>query len=86
MDKNIGRGSGKGVFVVCEGTFMFANASLSYYNPDSSIIENSVFYRANKFKLGDVAQSMVIRDSLGFIVVNNSARVDVISTSIRMNG
>jgi DNA-binding beta-propeller fold protein YncE len=58
---------------------MFSNSSLSYYNPVTREIENKVFYRANSFELGDVAQSMQIHDSLGFIVVNNSARVDVIN-------
>lgn len=63
---------GKGLFVTNEGNFQYGNASLSYYNPEIKQVENEVFYRANAMKLGDVAQSMIIRDNIGWIVVNNS--------------
>lgn len=63
---------GSGLFIVCEGNFQYGNATLSYFTPGGSKVENEVFLRANGFKLGDVAQSMAIHGSKGWIVVNNS--------------
>ena len=64
--------SGEGLFITCEGNFQYGNATLSYYDPENKHVENEVFYRANAMKLGDVAQSMTIRNGVGWIVVNNS--------------
>ena len=58
--------SGEGLFICNEGNFQYGNATLSYYDPESKKVENEVFYRANAMKLGDVAQSMIIRDSVGW--------------------
>ena len=61
-----------GVFITNEGNFTYGGATLSYYDPTFKSIENEVFYRANAMKLGDVAQSMVVRNGIGWVVVNNS--------------
>ena len=61
-----------GLFITNEGNFQYGNASLSFYDPAARTIENEVFYRANGMKLGDVAQSLIVHNGVGWVVVNNS--------------
>ena len=72
--------SPSGLFIMNEGNFQYGNATLSYYDPATKEVENELFYRANAMRLGDVAQSMTIRNGVGWLVVNNSHVVFAIDT------
>ena len=70
-DKNIA----KGLFILNEGTFTYANSSLTFYDPEADTVENNLFYKVNLAPLGDVANSMAIDENGMYIVVNNSKYV-----------
>lgn len=63
---------GKGVFVLNEGTYMYANSSLTFYDPVADTVTNNLFYRVNGSPVGDVGQSLTLMDDQLYIVVNNS--------------
>lgn len=67
-----------GIYIINEGNFNFGTADVSVYNQGTNTVTNEVFATANNYPLGDVAQSMYVKDSTGYIVVNNSAKIEVV--------
>jgi len=68
------------IYILNEGSFQRGNASLSLYLPDSNEVFNDVFETAAGRALGDVGNSMTLHDGRLWIVVNNSNRIEVLTT------
>ena len=69
----------KGYFIVNEGGWGKGNTSLSFFDRETGIVTNDVFEKANDIPLGDQSQSMSIHNDEGFIVVQNSEKIEVIN-------
>lgn len=67
--------TGKGVLILCEGNYNSGNASLSYYDTETHKVENGIFQRANDRKLGDTGQSIILKDGVAYIAMENSGIV-----------
>jgi DNA-binding beta-propeller fold protein YncE len=68
-------------FIVCEGNYGSHNATLSILDSvEADTTFNNVFETVNRRKLGDHAHGMLVADSLGFIAVTGSDRIELINT------
>ncbi len=72
---------GTGLFIVNEGNYTHGNASLSFYNSTEDKMYNNVFYQENDRPLGDVTQSLSLDGEQLFVIVNNSAVIEVLRLS-----
>lgn len=70
-----------GFFIVNEGGFGNGNASLSFYDRKEDKLTNNVFAEKNGRPLGDQAQSMTVFEGKGYIVVQNSGKIEVIDAT-----
>lgn len=67
--------NGTRVVVLCEGNYLWNNASMDVYLPDSQKVYNNVFEGANQTDLGDVLQSALVLNGKLNLVVNNSGKI-----------
>jgi len=68
-----------GVFIVNEGAFQGNNGSITHFDKKSATATPHLFQSANEMRsLGDVVQSFSVIADMGFIVVNNSQKVEVV--------
>lgn len=72
---------GQGMFIAAEGNFQFGNASVYYWKPGDTVASGDLFLPANQRPLGDICQSITINGNRGYVVVNNSGKVEVVDLS-----
>jgi DNA-binding beta-propeller fold protein YncE len=68
----------EGILISNEGNFQWGNASVSFYDTENDILIESVFQEVNNRPLGDVLQSITIEGDYAYLVLNNSARIEVV--------
>jgi DNA-binding beta-propeller fold protein YncE len=68
-----------GLFILNEGNFQFSNATLDYYDFETQKLSTNAFETTNNRKLGDVLQSMTRYGDKGYLVVNNSQKIEVVN-------
>ncbi len=67
-----------GAFVCNQGNFGLGNATLTYIDTESNLVQNA-YQTVNGEALGDTAQSIYFYGDFGYIVVNNSHKVIVVN-------
>jgi hypothetical protein len=68
----------EGYFIVNEGGFGNNNTSISFYDRSANTVTNDVFAKKNGRPLGDQAQSITVFNGKAYIVVQHSAKIEVI--------
>jgi len=68
-------------FILCEGNFQQSNASLWGINEDLDSLSGPIYWDSEN-PLGDVGQSLAVKDGRLFIVMNNSHSLEIMDASL----
>jgi len=71
--------SGPGYFILNEGNYLAGNGSVSFYSSETNEIHNDLFTAQNGRALGDIPSFLAVDGDKGFIIVNNSGTIEVVS-------
>jgi YVTN family beta-propeller protein len=71
----------EGFFIVNEGGFPNDNSSISYFDLKTKSVVNDIFSANNQRSLGVQAQSMTVHENKGYIIVQGSAKIEVIDAN-----
>lgn len=68
----------EGIYIVNEGQFGNNNGSISLLDPETYAVSNDYFHQQNDRSLGDIVQGLSFSSNKGFIVVNNSQKMEIV--------
>jgi hypothetical protein len=69
----------EGMYIVNEGNYDWGEGTITFWNPKTRLVRDNLFKNVNGRALGNVAQSMIIIGNYGYIVVNNSRKIEVVN-------
>ena len=72
-------GTGTNVYITNEGAYGKSTGSVTYFEKTSKAVTADIFQTTNSRALGDVVESMSVYNNHGFLVVNNSNKVEVVA-------
>jgi YVTN family beta-propeller protein len=70
-----------GVFIANEGPFFSGTGTVSFYNRNDKTVTNDIFSLENSRPLGNIVQSIFVRNGKGYIVVNNAGKIEVVNSA-----
>lgn len=71
-------GTGSNVYITNEGAYNKSTGSVTFFDKNTLATTPDIFRNVNGRGLGDVVQSMTTNNSYGYVVVNNSNKVEVV--------
>jgi YVTN family beta-propeller protein len=72
-------GTGSNVYITNEGAYGKSTGSVTFFDKNTKAVTPDIFQSVNGRGLGDVVQSMTPYNNYGYVVVNNSNKVEVVS-------